>query len=111
MTFPHGGDEAQADNNHGRLCLDNGVYERTAACFQRATELRTSFYADINDNLKKVRQAIGGASSPRRYPGEIEEIVVKGEGPFLTAENAECTERALRFLRFFAIFACSAVGS
>ena len=60
-AFTHGGDEAQAYNNLGCLYLDNGDYERAAACFERATELRTSFYAKANDNLKKARQAIAGA--------------------------------------------------
>ncbi len=65
-AFMKAGDEAQAYNNIGVHYFVAGQYEEAAKCFQRAIELRPSFYEEAKDNLQraleKLQQTRQGAS-------------------------------------------------
>ena len=45
-AFMKAGDEAQASNNIGVFYFMDGLYEEAAKCFQRAMELRPTFYEE-----------------------------------------------------------------
>jgi tetratricopeptide (TPR) repeat protein len=53
-AFMKGGDEAQAYNNIGVFYFMDGRYEEAAKCFQRALELRPSFYEEAKTNLQRA---------------------------------------------------------
>ena len=53
-AFMKGGDEAQAYNNIGVFYFTDGHYEEAAKCFQRALELRPTFYQEAQTNLQRA---------------------------------------------------------
>jgi len=53
-AFMRAGDEAQAYNNIGVFLFMDGRYEEAAKCFQRAIELRPSFYQEAKTNLQRA---------------------------------------------------------
>ena len=53
-AFMKGGDEAQAYNNIGVFYFMDGRYEEAAKCFQRALELRPTFYQEAKTNLQRA---------------------------------------------------------
>ena len=53
-AFMKGGDEAQAYNNIGVFYFVDGHYEEAAKCFQRAMELRPTFYQEAQTNLQRA---------------------------------------------------------
>lgn len=64
-AFMKAGDEAQAYNNLGVYYYKDGRYEEAAKCFQRALDLRTTFYQEAKTNLQraleKLQMAQGGS--------------------------------------------------
>ncbi len=57
-AFMKAGDEAQAYNNLGVHYFVAGQYEDAAKCFQRAIELRPTFYDEAKANLQKALEKI-----------------------------------------------------
>ena len=53
-AFLQAGDEAQAYNNIGVFYFMDGQYEEAAKCFQRALELRPTFYEEAKTNLQRA---------------------------------------------------------
>lgn len=53
-AFMKAGDEAQAYNNLGVYYFKDGQYEEAAKCFQRALDLRTTFYQEAKSNLLRA---------------------------------------------------------
>jgi tetratricopeptide (TPR) repeat protein len=53
-AFMRAGDEAQAYNNIGVFFFMDGQYEEAAKCFQRAMELRPTFYQEAKTNLQRA---------------------------------------------------------
>jgi Flp pilus assembly protein TadD len=53
-AFLKGGDEAQAYNNIGVYYFTEGRFEEAAKCFQKAIELRPTFYQEAKNNLQKA---------------------------------------------------------
>jgi tetratricopeptide (TPR) repeat protein len=53
-AFMKAGDEAQAYNNIGVFYFMDGQYEQAAKCFQRALELRATFYEEAKTNLQRA---------------------------------------------------------
>src|SRR5665647_1037035 len=53
-AFMKAGDEAQAYNNIGVFYFMDGQYEEAAKCFQRALELRPTFYEEAKNNLQRA---------------------------------------------------------
>jgi tetratricopeptide (TPR) repeat protein len=53
-AFMKAGDEAQAYNNIGVFFFMDGRYEEAAKCFQRALELRPTFYQEAKTNLQRA---------------------------------------------------------
>jgi tetratricopeptide (TPR) repeat protein len=52
------GDEAQAYNNIGVHYFMDGQYEEAAKCFQRAIELRPTFYEEAKTNLQRALEKL-----------------------------------------------------
>ncbi len=61
-----GGDEAQAYNNIGVYYFMDGRYEEAAKCFQRAMELRPTFYQEAKTNLQRALEKLAGIPAGRR---------------------------------------------
>jgi len=57
-AFMKAGDEAQAYNNIGVYYFMDGRYEEAAKCFQRATELRPTFYEEAKANLQRALEKL-----------------------------------------------------
>jgi tetratricopeptide (TPR) repeat protein len=57
-TFMKAGDEAQAYNNIGVYYFMDGQYEEAAKCFQRAIELRPTFYQEAKTNLQRALEKL-----------------------------------------------------
>ncbi len=57
-AFMKAGDEAQAYNNIGVHYFVAGQYEDAAKCFQRALELRPTFYDEAKANLQRALEKI-----------------------------------------------------
>ena len=57
-AFMKAGDEAQAYNNVGVYYFVAGQYEEAAKCFQRAIELRPSFYEEAKTNLQRALEKL-----------------------------------------------------
>ena len=57
-AFLKAGDEAQAYNNIGVHYFVAGQYEEAAKCFQRAIELRPSFYEEAKTNLQRALEKL-----------------------------------------------------
>ncbi len=55
-AFMRAGDEAQAYNNIGVFFFMDGRYEEAAKCFQRALELRPTFYQEAKTNLQRAQE-------------------------------------------------------
>ncbi len=53
-AFMKAGDEAQAYNNIGVYYFMDGRYEEAAKCFQRALEMRPTFYQEAKTNLQRA---------------------------------------------------------
>jgi Flp pilus assembly protein TadD len=53
-AFIQAGDEAQAYNNIGVFYFMDERYEEAAKCFQRAIELRPTFYQEAKTNLQRA---------------------------------------------------------
>lgn len=58
QAFLKGGDEAQAYNNIGVHYFLEGRYEEAAKCFQRAIELRPTFYQEAKVNLQRALEKL-----------------------------------------------------
>jgi tetratricopeptide (TPR) repeat protein len=54
QAFMKAGDEAQAYNNIGVYYYMDGRYEEAAKCFQRAIEIRPTFYQEARNNLQRA---------------------------------------------------------
>jgi tetratricopeptide (TPR) repeat protein len=57
-AFLQAGDEAQAYNNIGVYYFMDGSYEEAAKCFQRALELRPTFYQEAKTNLQRALEKL-----------------------------------------------------
>jgi len=57
-AFMKAGDEAQAYNNIGVHYYLDGRYEEAAKCFQRAIELRPTFYQEAKNNLQRALEKL-----------------------------------------------------
>jgi tetratricopeptide (TPR) repeat protein len=57
-AYTRGGDEAQAYNNIGVHFFMDGQYEEAAKCFQRAIELRPTFYQEAKINLQRALEKL-----------------------------------------------------
>jgi tetratricopeptide (TPR) repeat protein len=57
-AFMKAGDEAQAYNNIGVYYFIDGQYEEAAKCFQRALELRPTFYQEAKTNLQRALEKL-----------------------------------------------------
>lgn len=57
-AFLKAGDEAQAYNNIGVYFFVDGQYEEAAKCFQRAIELRPTFYQEAKGNLQRALEKL-----------------------------------------------------
>jgi tetratricopeptide (TPR) repeat protein len=57
-AFIQAGDEAQAFNNIGVHYFGEGRYEEAARCFQRALELRPTFYQEAKVNLHRTLEKL-----------------------------------------------------
>ncbi len=58
QAFLKAGDEAQAYNNIGVHYFLEGQYEEAAKCFQRALELRPTFYREARVNLNRALERL-----------------------------------------------------
>ena len=65
-AFKRSGDEAQAYNNAGCFHLQKGDYDMALRDFEKAIQLRSKFYAQASENLKKAQAALNAqtASGP-----------------------------------------------
>ncbi len=57
-AFTKGSDEAQAYNNIGVHYFIDGKYEVAAKCFQKALELRPTFYQEAKNNLDRALEKL-----------------------------------------------------
>lgn len=57
-AFKQGGDEAQAYNNIGVHYYLDGRYEDAAKCFQKAMDLRPTFYEEAKTNLQRALEKL-----------------------------------------------------
>jgi tetratricopeptide (TPR) repeat protein len=57
-AFKQGGDEAQAYNNIGVHYYLDGRYEDAAKCFQKALDLRPTFYGEAKANLQRALEKL-----------------------------------------------------
>ncbi len=57
-AFVKGADEAQAYNNIGVHYFVDGQYETAAKCFQKALELRPTFYGEAKNNLDRALEKL-----------------------------------------------------
>ena len=57
-AFMKAGDEAQAYNNIGVYYFMDGHYEEAAKCFQRAIEIRPTFYQEAKTNLQRALEKL-----------------------------------------------------
>ena len=57
-AFLKAGDEAQAYNNIGVYYFMDGRYEEAAKCFQRAIELRPTYYQEAKTNLQRALEKL-----------------------------------------------------
>ena len=57
-AFMKAGDEAQAYNNLGVYFYRDGQYEEAAKCFQRALDLRSTFYQEAKTNLQRALEKL-----------------------------------------------------
>lgn len=62
-AFMKAGDEAQAYNNLGVYYYKDGQYEEAAKCFQRALDIRTTFYPEAKTNLQRALEKLHLARS------------------------------------------------
>lgn len=54
-AFQKGGNAAQAYNNLGVIYMSRSQYADAVECFEKAIELKPSFYAKAGENLKKAK--------------------------------------------------------
>ena len=57
-AFLKAGDEAQAYNNIGVHYFGDGRYEEAAKCFQKAIDLRPTFYQEARNNLQRALEKL-----------------------------------------------------
>jgi tetratricopeptide (TPR) repeat protein len=57
-SFLKAGDEAQAYNNIGVHYFKDGYYEEAAKCFQKALDLRSTFYPEAKSNLQQALEKL-----------------------------------------------------
>ena len=57
-AFIKAGDEAQAYNNIGVHYFGEGRFEEAAKCFQKAIELRPTFYQEAKNNLQRALEKL-----------------------------------------------------
>jgi tetratricopeptide (TPR) repeat protein len=78
-AFKRSGDEAQAYNNVGSFHMQQGDYEKAMREFEKAIQLRHTFYAQASENLKKAQAALhsrgapnpaGSAKTPKKEPSD-----------------------------------------
>ncbi|MBM4283661.1 MAG: tetratricopeptide repeat protein [Deltaproteobacteria bacterium] len=63
QAFLKAGDEAQAYNNVGVHYYQEGRYEEAAKCFQKALEIRPTFYEEAKSNLNRALEKMKEAPS------------------------------------------------
>ena len=63
-AFRRSGDEAQAYNNLGCVYFQQGNYSEAARCFEKAVSLRSTYYAQASENLKKAELALNSNMQP-----------------------------------------------
>ncbi len=74
-AFMKAGDEAQAYNNIGVHYFMAGQYEDAAKCFQRAIELRPTFYEEAKTNLQRALEKLHQMPPKRRLkPGHTTKL-------------------------------------
>jgi tetratricopeptide (TPR) repeat protein len=54
-AFKKGGDEAKAYNNMGFVYLKMGERDKAIRSFEKAIEIRPTFYLKASENLKKAK--------------------------------------------------------
>jgi Tfp pilus assembly protein PilF len=78
-AFRRSGDEAQAYNNVGSFHLQQGDYEKAMRAFEKAIQLRPTFYAQASENLEKAKAALhsqaasgpaGSTKAPKKNPDD-----------------------------------------
>ena len=57
-AFLKAGDEAQAYNNLGVYYFQDGHYEEAAKCFQKALDVRTTYYQEATANLHRALEKL-----------------------------------------------------
>lgn len=67
-AFRKGGDEAQAFNNVGVYYYLDGRYEEAAHCFQKALDLRPTYYEEARVNLDKTLARLQGQEPMPKEP-------------------------------------------
>lgn len=71
-AFKKAGDEASAYNNMGVLCLEAQDYPRSVEFFEKAIELKPSYYESAYAGLEKARTAL---QSQQEKPGRVRDMV------------------------------------
>jgi tetratricopeptide (TPR) repeat protein len=54
-AFRKGGGEAEAYNNLGCIYLKQKKYKEAIRCFEKAIQLKPTFYTKASENLRKAR--------------------------------------------------------
>ncbi len=80
-AFRNAGDEAQAYNNLGSFYLQTGDYDKAIRSFERAVQLRGSYYAQASENLRKAQMALQAQSSSFRTPSSPAKPSPAGTSP------------------------------
>lgn len=95
-AFSNAGDQAQAYNNLGSFYLQAGDYDKAIRSFERAVQLRGSYYAQASENLRKAQMALQAQSSPSGAPSGPATIspvrsspAVKPDKPMLEMQSTE----------------------
>jgi tetratricopeptide (TPR) repeat protein len=57
-AFKKAGDRPAAYNNLGYCYFLQGKYEKAIAAFEKAIEIKPSFYPSANENLKMAKKAM-----------------------------------------------------
>jgi tetratricopeptide (TPR) repeat protein len=80
-AFRNAGDEAQAHNNLGSFYLQAGDYDAAIRSFERAVQLRGSYYAQASENLRKAQMALQAQSSSFSRPSNRAKPSPAGSSP------------------------------
>jgi Tfp pilus assembly protein PilF len=86
-AFKIAGDEAQAYNNLGCFYLQEGEYEKAVRAFEKAVELRSNYYAQATENLKKAEIALNAGASPGHPKVRQSEAVPAYRAPVVSPKS------------------------